>query len=386
MIHGHLGSVWVLTLAQILLHNTTTNKATVDVLYIPSDAPERWFVGNANGTSRELFLSDNYVKSKDETATIAHTVDANGKLTSEVKISAEEGNTLSANLDGLFVNVPNAFLRSITDTATIGLVETAGALTANVKISADANNTVVANVDGIYAADFAIHADSSTFLEKIGREIRVKQLLIKDVKTVTAIEVTTAGSVATWLTDNEGGYQEGDMAMIPSEGLAYVRSETGWEQVKMPNMTQAQILAFLSAGAFITIGTDGVIAVKVSTDAGNDIKAGAVDGGLFVDVDQTLTSAGPGNLSINTHIQNLYNGVAEANKSYANGLSNPGTGEVVGLGGPLLRNTDIATGAYNLNIDGTLKTNGLQVADQFGVYFPVKLDSIRRVVYIEFPN
>jgi hypothetical protein len=383
MQYAHLGYVYGLTLAQIQAYNTTTNKAIVDILYVPSDAPKRWFVGNADGSVRELFLTDNYVKSHEATATVKHTVDANGKLTSDVKISEAPNNTLSQNLDGLFVNVPTAFLTAKEDTSSIALTSTGGILTASVKFSADADNIVGGHADGIYAPDFSIHPDSVSFLEKIGRNIRVKQLLIKDVKVVTESDITAAGNSSTWLGDNLENYQEGDMAIMPSENTAWVKSATGWEQVKMPNMTQAQILAYLHAGAFVTIGTDGTIAVKVSQDAGNNIKAGA-DGGLFVDVDQTLSNAGGADKTINQHLIDLYGGVATATKTFVNGITEDAG--VVKLGGVLIGNTVLTTGAFNLSVDGMFKTNNFNIADQNGDYFRVQYDSVRRVLFVEYPN
>jgi hypothetical protein len=380
---GHLGTNWSLTLSQVQAHNTSTQRAVVDVLYIPSDAPTRWFVGNADGSVRELFLQTNYIKSHEATATVTHTVDANGKLSSVANVSPDAANALSARVNGLFVSIPAAFLTGKDNTPTVALTETAGVLTANVKFSADAGNISVQRADGVFTPDWTIHADSTSYVERVNGQLRVKKLLVKDVKVVTAAEIAAAGSVDAWLTANAANYQEGDMPMFPSANLTYVKSATGWEQVKMPNMTQAQILAYLNAGAFITIGTDGTIAVKVSQNAGNDIVAGT-DGGLFADIDQTYSNAGPGNKTINKHLIDLYGEIAAATKSFENGITE--SSGVVKLGGPLTGNTEVTTGTYAMSVNGTLKTNGLQMADQFGVYFPVKLDSERRIIYVEFPN
>ena len=102
-----------------------------------------------NGTTFDVNLADlvdTYtVKS---TTTVELAMSVTGEITANVKKSATTGNALVLNKDGLFV--PEALVKSLSNTNTVTLTETAGALSADVKVSAEAGNTLVVKDDGLY--------------------------------------------------------------------------------------------------------------------------------------------------------------------------------------------------------------------------------------------
>lgn len=87
---------------------------------------------------------------------------ANHTLTGAVKLSATAGNSLTANADGLYVEVPSL---SVVDTATIDLTSsgTLGhTLQAAVKISSQAGNQVSAQADGIFVPAATVNETAVT--------------------------------------------------------------------------------------------------------------------------------------------------------------------------------------------------------------------------------
>lgn len=106
-----------------------------------------------------LFAAD-FIASAADTATVNLTVLA-GVLSADVKISADLNNCLTENPDGLFVPCAAAdFIGSVGDTATVDLTVTGDVLTADVEVSANAGNLITAVGDGLYATPSVL--DSTT--------------------------------------------------------------------------------------------------------------------------------------------------------------------------------------------------------------------------------
>lgn len=99
----------------------------------------------------------------DDTATVDLSIDANHKITADVKVSANTGNALTAEADGLFVATVDPLVKSTEDTATVDLeVDGSGKLTAAAKLSATAGNVLTSNADGLYVATPYVTAKDDT--------------------------------------------------------------------------------------------------------------------------------------------------------------------------------------------------------------------------------
>lgn len=112
------------------------------------------------------------------------------EITANVKLSNAAGNALvikTGNEAGLFVEIPDdSLVKSVDATATVGLaVDEAGKLTADVKVSAEAENQVVAKADGIFVAKTDLSAYSTT--EETAQDIA---------DAVAASEATTNAAIA----------------------------------------------------------------------------------------------------------------------------------------------------------------------------------------------
>lgn len=96
-------------------------------------------------------LIDTYVGGETATATVNI---ENNEVKANVKVSAEEGNTLVAKADGLYVATPaEALIKSVEDTATIDVnVDENGKFTATAKISTTENNQLFADAQGLFVA------------------------------------------------------------------------------------------------------------------------------------------------------------------------------------------------------------------------------------------
>ena len=102
----------------------------------------------------------------ESTDSIEMAMDQNN-ITANIKLSNAEGNALvikTGDEAGLFVEIPDdSLIKSVDNTATVGLaVDEAGKLTADVKVSAEADNQVVAKEDGIFVAKTDLSAYSTT--------------------------------------------------------------------------------------------------------------------------------------------------------------------------------------------------------------------------------
>lgn len=99
-------------------------------------------------------LIDVYTGSETNSATVNVTGNV---VTADVKISSAAGNALTVKSGdgekGLFVEVPEAYVKSVSDTKTASLAVSEGALTANVKVSATAGNKITTNADGLFVAE-----------------------------------------------------------------------------------------------------------------------------------------------------------------------------------------------------------------------------------------
>ena len=100
-----------------------------------------------------LFVAADYIGSIDDTDSVDLTVDANAKLTADVKVSDNTGNIIStvstAGHQGLFAE---HYIASVTDTNSADLTVSGKALSVDVKRSATAGNIITENADGLYAA------------------------------------------------------------------------------------------------------------------------------------------------------------------------------------------------------------------------------------------
>lgn len=365
--------VWKGTQADILAEETASTVVPGQV-YETSDQPEKlWYLGVATNKLELLSRSVSniesivdarqYIKSVAATGSATPEVDSNGVFRVVSKISAQAGNQVSVNVDGLFVPESAAdYITSVaeSDTATPSVVE--GALSVAVRVSADAGNAILAKTDGIWAREVTIHPDSANYMEKTAAgEIKLKALAIINKHNATAYASLTAfvaalndasfvPSPALGLGDIViGSASMGNFMYVGDGSTPY--SNADFEVVEGLEITDTQIRSKFSAGNGIDYSSvSGQIASKLSTDAGNDVVFGN-DNGLYVSVENTIIGVTDENnteqaLDLKGTLNDIYSVIAGVKTNSVTGATNGATksGNDVKLGGTLTETTTLDGG------------------------------------------
>lgn len=203
-----------------------------------------------------------------DSATVDMTAGATGAghtgLTASVKLSAANGNIITANADGLYAPTPTAETAlTVTDSATVDL--TAGAtgsghtgLTASVKLSATAGNTLTANADGLYVPT-----------------VTETPITVTDSATVDLTAGAT-GSGHTGITASvKLSATAGNILSINADGLyASVTAELD-DQVLTGINTNTATLTLIPTTVGTQVNYSAQVDVKVSATAGNSITVNA---------------------------------------------------------------------------------------------------------------
>lgn len=161
------------------------------------------------------------------------------------------------------------------NTDTVDLTVSSGVLTADVNISADAGNNITAESDGLYAPKLTVDTGSSALLEIDSEyKLKVKQLLVTDT-TVDAVSANLSEHLTSVSYDNTGVlYQEGDIIVITAGPEAWIHNggtagtAADFAQINA-NLTDAYIRGLISGSAGINYNsTSGVITLDQSYTRG----------------------------------------------------------------------------------------------------------------------
>lgn len=201
-----------------------------------------------------------YVRSESNTNGINLAVDQNGDLSATLNRYGHADNALKVDGSGVYTLLKG----KVGNDVTTSYNATNGELSAEAVISTSAKNLLKGGLGGL-VVDFDIHEDSQPYLEfdYTTNSLKVKQLLIKSVSVVGEGTVADQAAADTWLTDELANFQEGDMVMFPAISKSYMRSATAWEQVKVPALTEAAIIAMFSATDGASLDANGVIRVVI---------------------------------------------------------------------------------------------------------------------------